>query len=93
MKNNKFDQKILAFAVGLRDTYKDEDEKAGNRIPKIEMNEEELTDDFTAMVYAIWTLYRTITGNEIDILEFTHIANRLVVQKLMEEQEDKKHER
>lgn len=87
MNKEKFNHKILAFAASLSDAYKDDDERVGASAGKLELNEDELTDDFTAMIYAAWVLYKRITGDEIDILEFTYVANRLVVQKLREEAE------
>ncbi len=85
MEKDKFDQKILTFTVGLQDMYREEDDREGSFVSKLDLKEEELTDDFTAMIYAVWVLYRKITGDDVDIMGFTHIANRLIFQKLMEE--------
>lgn len=65
--------------------YKDEDNKESFFLLKLDLNEKDLTEDFTAMIYAMWVLYRKITGEEIDVLGFTHIANRLVFQKFVKE--------
>ena len=85
METSKFEQKIFTFTTALSDAYKDEDNKEGPLLQKLDLNEDELTEDFTAMIYAMWVLYRKITGEEIDVLGFTHIANRLVFQKFIEE--------
>lgn len=85
MEKDKFDQKILTFMIALQDMYRDEDDREGAVLSKLDLNEEELTEDFTAMVYAIWVLYRRITGDDVDIMGFTHIVNRLAFQRLMEE--------
>lgn len=85
MEKDKFDQKILTFMIALQDMYRDEDDREGTVLSKLDLNEEELTEDFTAMVYAIWVLYRRITGDDVDIMGFTHIVNRLAFQRLMEE--------
>lgn len=37
------------------------------------------------MIYAQWSLYVKITGEEIDVLEFSHIVNHLVVQQLLKD--------
>lgn len=49
------------------------------------MKKDELTEDFTAMIYAQWMLYRKVTGDDIDILGFTHVANRLVFQQVLKD--------
>ena len=77
-----FDQKMLHFAVALSDAYKEDDEKEGLAL---EMKKDELTEDFTAMIYAQWMLYRKVTGDDIDILGFTHVANRLVFQQVLKD--------
>ena len=62
-----FDQKMLHFAVALSDAYKEDDEKEGLALAPLEMKKDELTEDFTAMIYAQWMLYRKVTGDDIDI--------------------------
>lgn len=79
----QFERKILHFATALSDVYKDEEEKEGTVLSPLELKEEELTEDFTAMIYAQWALYRRVTEDDIDVLGFTHIVNRLVLQKIM----------
>lgn len=55
----------------------------------MEFNEEELTEDFTAMIFAVFVVYKTIADDEdVDFIGFTHLANRLAVQHLMEEKKD-----
>lgn len=80
-----FDQKMLHFAVALSDAYKEDDEKDGLALAPLEMKKDELTEDFTAMIYAQWMLYRKVTGDDIDILGFTHVANRLVFQQVLKD--------
>ena len=80
-----FDQKTLHFAVALSDAYKEDDEKEGLALAPLEMKKDELTEDFTAMIYAQWMLYRKVTGDDIDILGFTHVANRLVFQQVLKD--------
>lgn len=82
---NNFDNKIAVFIVALTDVYKPEDNRELSCLPPIEFKEESLTEDFTAMIYAQWGLYNSITGDYVDIVGFTHILNRLVLQKIMEE--------
>lgn len=42
----KHDIKILHFLTALQDCYKDEDERESAVIEKLELSNEELTDDF-----------------------------------------------
>lgn len=80
-----FENKILIFASALSDAYREEETKENIDVIPLEFKEENLTEDFTAMIYAQWALYRNVTGEEVDIIEFTHICNRLVFQKIMGE--------
>lgn len=85
MKHDRFDEKVLHFATALTDVYKSEEEKEGNHLSPLQLKEEELTEDFTAMVYAQWVFYNRITQEDVNILEFSHIINHLVVQQLMKD--------
>lgn len=93
MNKNEFDKRIEKFVTALRDLYLDVDEREGTEMPKIELKEENLTDDFTAMIMAVHLLYISITGDdEVDLIGFTHIANRLVFQWLLENGDKEKGE-
>lgn len=82
---NQFEQKILHFAVALNDVYRNDEEKESLAMPALELKEESLTEDFTAMIYAMWTMYIKVTGDDIDIIGFTHIVNRLALQQLLKD--------
>ena len=92
MNENEFNKRVEKFATALRDLYLDVDEREGTEMPKIELEEENLTDDFTAMIMAVHLLYIGITGDDTDLIGFTHIANRLVFQWLLENGEKEKGE-
>lgn len=92
MNKQDFNERVEKFVTVLRDLYLDEDEREGTEIPKIELNEDDLTDDFTAMIMAVHLLYIGITGHDTDLIGFTHIANRLVFQWLLEDGEKEKGE-
>lgn len=83
---SEFRNKVASFALSLQNTYKEEESR--DDFQKLELNNETLTEDFTAMIYALFFIYKNITGDDTDILGFTHILNRLVVQHVMEEEED-----
>lgn len=82
MKEQEFNKRVEMFVTSLRDLYLDIDEREGTEMPKIELKEENLTDDFTAMIMAVSCLYSSITGDDVDFIGFTHVANRLVFQWL-----------
>lgn len=92
MNKQEFNERVEKFVTVLRDLYLDEDEREGTEIPKIELNEDDLTYDFTAMITAVHLLYIGITGDDTDLIGFTHIANRLVFQWLLENGEKEKGE-
>ena len=83
MQRNQFEDKILHFMVALSDVYKKEEEKERDHLAPLELTEDDLTEDFTAMIYALWAFYKRITGSDLDILEFTYIVNRLAALQLM----------
>lgn len=84
MSEQEFNKRVEMFVTSLRDLYLDIDEREGTEMPKIELKEENLTDDFTAMIMAVHLLYSSITGDdEVDLIGFTHMVNRLVFQWLM----------
>lgn len=79
---NKFQNKVLCFSSALANAYKDDEERED--FPKLELKEEELTEDFTAMLTALSVLYERITGDDTDLIGFTHVLNRLAIQHIME---------
>lgn len=81
----KFNDKVLHFVTALIDVYKNEEEKESTGLIPLELKNEELTEDFTAMIYAMWATYVNITKESVDVIGFTHIINRLVFQKFVED--------
>lgn len=81
----KFNDKVLHFVTALIDVYKNEEEKESTGLIPLELKNEELTEDFTAMIYAMWAIYVDITKESVDVIGFTHIINRLVFQKFVED--------
>lgn len=89
---NKFENKIFCFATSLLNVYKDDEKRED--IPKLELateSEEDITEDFIAMLYAQMVVYKNLTGDiDVDIIGFTHMLNRLAFQKLLQTAEIKK---
>lgn len=80
-----FENKVLCFMSAIGNAYKDDEERED--FQKLELKSEELTEDFTAMLMAQFVLYQRITGDETDLIGFTHVLNRLALQHIMEKDE------
>ena len=81
--------KIQVFLTALKDCYLEEEDRDGMAFPKLELSDEEITDDFLAIIQAFYLFYKGLTKDETaDILEFTHIINRIVVQDLIADNEE-----
>lgn len=79
------EEKILIFVTALTDVYKDEDEREADFLPKLDLKEETITEDFTCMIYALMVIYKRITNDNMDALGFTHLCNRLIFQQILED--------
>ena len=78
------DKKIINFVMAIGNAYRDEE----NQLPMQQMGlDNNLTEDFTAIVFALKMFFEQTTGQEIDIIDFTHLLNKLVVQHLIESKE------
>lgn len=87
---NKHEDKILHFLSAIQDCYRDEEDRESFVLDKLELSNEEITDDFFAIIQAFFIFYKNVTSDaETDLLGFTHIINRLVVQNtIIEESEE-----
>ena len=84
MNENEFNKRVEKFVTAFRDLYLDVDEREGAETTKIELKEENLTDDFTAMIIAVHLLYASITGDDdTDLIGFTQMVNRRAFQWLL----------
>lgn len=76
-----FEIKVLSFISALGSAYKEYEERED--FPKVELPTDNMTEDFTAMLIAQSILYEQITGDDTDLIGFTHILNRLALQYIM----------
>ena len=83
MNEQEFEKRVCMFYTALNDMYTDVDERESSTFPPITLEDETVTDDFTAMILAICMLYRDKCDGDEDIIGFTHIANRLAHQYCM----------
>ena len=75
-------EKIMNFISTITNAYRAEENQ--EPVQQMQLTNDNLTEDFTAMVYALNTFFNEVTGQEIDIIDFTHLLNKLVVQNLLE---------
>ena len=87
----RFDEKIINFIAVFINVYRDKENQ--EQVQKMELNDDNLTEDFTAMMYALHTLFNEVTGQEVDIIDFTNLLNKLVVQDLLKNKEVDENER
>lgn len=71
------EQKILVFLSNLCNSYKDEEDKDP---ASIDFKPDEITEDFTAMLMAMYMQYKRMTDSDDDLIGFTHLLNRLAMQ-------------
>ena len=78
------EEKALHFLTALLDVYRDEDRRELEAFSKLEFTDD-FTDDFTAMLLAMKLLLERLTGDgSNDLIDFTHVLNKLAVQHIME---------
>lgn len=84
----KIEEKAMAFATALTDVYRDEENRELEAVEKMEFSDD-ITEDFTAMLIAMRVIFMKITGDtDSDIIDFTHILNKLAIQYAMEGAKD-----
>lgn len=84
----KTEEKAMAFITAITDVYRDEENREFEAFGKMEFSED-ATEDFTAMLVALKCIYAKLTGDhDTDIIDFTHILNKLAVQHVMEGAKD-----
>lgn len=83
---SSFEKKVVSFVISLQNAYKDEEDREDQQ--KLELTEEGLTEDFTAMLSALRVMYIQITDDDVDLIGFTHLLNRLAMQHLMDPKKD-----
>ena len=81
---NNIEKKALHFVAALMDVYRDEEHRELDAFPKMEFGED-VTDDFTAMLLAMkYVLDLNGDSGETDLIDFTHVLNKLAVQYIMD---------
>ncbi len=85
-------QKALHFLTALMDVYRDEDDRELDAFSKLDFGEDDFTDDFTALILAAHLLLQRVSDFDGDLIDFTHVLNKLVFQYLMDCQKEEANE-
>lgn len=79
---NKQDRYTMDLTCQILNLFKNE--KNREDVQQIDLSTIDATMFFTSMVYACTHVYNQMTGDNKNFLEFTHLANQLIVQDMME---------
>lgn len=77
------EEKAMQFLTALTDVYRDEDNRELEAFSKMEFSDD-FTEDITAMLLAMKVFVDRVTENDGDIIDFTHMLNKVAVQYIME---------
>lgn len=80
----KIKEKAINFYNAITNVYRDEENQ--RVLQEMKLSNEDLTEDFIALILALNIFYDNATGEQTEIIDFTHILNRLAVQHLLEKQ-------
>ena len=83
------EEKALHFVAAISDVYRDEESRELEAFSKLELPADDMTDDITAMLVAFQFVVQRLTGYDGDLIDFTHILNKLAVQNLLEKRDAK----
>jgi hypothetical protein len=76
-------EKAICFLTAIADVYRDEEHRELYAFPKMDFSDD-VTDDFTAMLLAMSVLAEEAVGYDGDIIDFTHMLNKLAIQYVMD---------
>lgn len=85
---NNINNKALQFLTALLDVYRDEENRESYAFPKLNMVEGYFTEDLTAILIAFNVLCQETTGFDGDLIEFTHVLNKLAIQYIMDDRKE-----
>lgn len=80
-------EKVKAFATAISDVYREEGEREIYAFQKLELKDD-FTGDLTAMLIAMQLVAQKVTRSNWDIIDFTHVLNKIAVQYVMDEKEE-----
>ena len=83
---SRTDEKALHFLTALMDVYRDEESRELDAFSKLELTDD-FTEDFTALLLAMMVLCEQLTGFDGDLIDFTHMLNKLAFKQIMDGRE------
>jgi hypothetical protein len=84
----KIEQKTLQFLTAMLDMYRDEDDRESHVFSKLNLDGEDLTEDMIAMLLGMLVFCQEATGYDGDLIDFTHMLNKLAIQHIMDGDSD-----
>ena len=86
-KKMTIEEKAIHFITALTDVYQEEESRELDAFSKLELTDN-ATDDITAMLVAFHFVVQRLTDFDGDLIDFTHVLNKLVFQHLMRSKEE-----
>ena len=87
MELTKVEEKALHFLSALADVYRDEEDRELMAFSKLDITGDK-TEDITAMLIGMHYVVEKLTGFDGDLIDFTHVLNKLAVQHIMEKRDN-----
>lgn len=87
MELSQVEEKALHFLSALADVYRDEEDRELVAFSKL-VPSKDMTDDITAMLIGMHYVVERLTGFDGDLIDFTHVLNKLAVQHIMEKRDN-----
>ncbi|MBN1076997.1 hypothetical protein ACTFIN_01700 [Clostridium cagae] len=89
MKNKNFESLLINVYSNLNNIFREDDDIE----PVIPVKVEDVNEEFfTAELIAMFMQFKNLTGQEIDIIDFTHILNKLAFQYIQDRNEGESNE-
>ncbi|NFO48675.1 hypothetical protein FDB40_17645 [Clostridium botulinum] len=89
MKNKNFESLLINVYSNLNNIFREDDDIE----PVMAVNVEDVNEEFfTAELIAMFMQFKNLTGQEIDIIDFTHILNKLAFQYIQDRNEGESNE-
>lgn len=84
---SKTEKKAVQFLTALLDVYRDEEDRGLSAFSKLPFGED-FTQDVTAILLALSAFVARASNYDGDLIDITHMLNKLAVQHMMERGED-----
>lgn len=83
------EEKALHFVAAISDVYRGEENRELEAFSKLEIPVDDATDDITSMLIAFQFVVQRLTEYDGDLIDFTHLLNKLAVQSVLEKRDAK----